>query len=73
MARMTMTLTSWKIAKLPSQYFISGYTNAGVEISIYTVLSPIDRGSHYIIQNVTRTLDIYLYRGEGEYVLGSNL
>lgn len=64
--RTTMTLTNWKISKAPKYYIITGISNSGVEMDIVTQLAPVDKGSHYIVQNVSRTLDIYLYRGEGE-------
>lgn len=66
MTRTTITLTNWKMSKSNSCYIITGVSNSGVKVDIFTQIGPVDRGSHYIIQNVTKTLDIYLYHGEGK-------
>ena len=68
MPRTTMTLTKWTISRSPEYYIITGVSNSGMKVDLVTALAPIDRGSHYIVQNVCRTLDIFLYKGEGECI-----
>lgn len=64
-----VTLRQWKLTKLPKYYGVIGTTDLGTEVAVYTQLAPIDKGDHFLVQNLIGKSDLVLYKGEGVSLL----